>query len=279
MIENNITLQEFTLIRDLVEKHSGIHLEEEKMYLVEARLTPLAVENGCNNLIELHNKAINDKNGALLEKIVDAMTTNETLWFRDNAPFEILKSLLKELSVKIKSGSQSKIKIWSAACSTGQEPYSISMTVLESIAEGIGIRPQNIEIIATDISPKALFIAKLGRYDSIAISRGLPEKFRNKYFRNEGRVWIISDNVKNMVTFKKMNLQESFLSLGRLDIVFCRNVLIYFSDKFKQDVLARIAAILKPDGYLIVGASESILNYSNNYSMLKNGVGLYYKVK
>ncbi|MCX8167239.1 MAG: protein-glutamate O-methyltransferase CheR [Candidatus Micrarchaeota archaeon] len=279
MPENKITQQEFNLITELVEKYSGIHLEDEKMYLVESRLTPLLVENGCNNFIELYHKAINDKVGALREKIVDLMTTNETLWFRDSAPFEILKGLLKELSVKIKSGIQSKIRIWSAACSTGQEPYSIAITILESISEGLGIKPNNVEIIATDISPKALFIAKLGRYDSIAISRGLPEKLREKYFRNEGKIWIISDNVKNMVNFKKMNLQESFLPLGKMDIVFCRNVLIYFSEKFKQEVLNKIAETLKPSGYLIVGASESVLNYSNQYTMLKNGVGLYYKVK
>jgi chemotaxis protein methyltransferase CheR len=278
MIET-ITSLEFKLLRDFIEKHCGIHLEPEKMYLVESRLTALMVENGCDGFAAFCQKAIVDTTGSLRDKIIDAMTTHETLWFRDSGPYEILRDLLGDLSGEIKSGRRSKISIWAAACSTGQEPYSIAMSVLESARSGSGLRPEHVEILATDISPTALFIAQNGRYDPIAISRGLPADLRDRYFRQEGRVWILNNEVRKMVTFKKLNLQESYGWIGSRDIVFCRNVLIYFSEAFKRDILNRLTSTLKPSGYLFVGASESVSSYSSDYSMCKHPGGLYYKIK
>jgi chemotaxis protein methyltransferase CheR len=207
------------------------------------------------------------------------MTTHETLWFRDSGPYTILGYLLDGFAAEIKAGARSKIRIWSSGCSTGQEPYSIAMTVLESGRSGNGLRPEHVEILATDISPTALFMAKNGRYDTIAINRGLSKDMRDRHFRQEGRIWIINDTLKNMVVFKKMNLQASFALIGNQDIVFCRNVLIYFAEKFKRDLLGRLTAVLKPSGYLFVGSSESVSSYSNDYHMLKHLDGLYYKVK
>ncbi len=279
-VSTRIEPNEFKLMRDYIEKNCGIHLTNEKAYLVETRLTALMVENGCNTFTEFRIKASSDLTNKLREKIIDAMTTNETLWFRDRIPFSILEErLLKDLCSEIQSGKRSKIRIWCAACSTGQEPYSIAMTIQEHIRKTPSIKPLHFEILATDISPTVLYLAMAGRYDQLAISRGLPENLRDRYFLANGKIWTINDEIKRMVTFKKVNLQEDISILGKQDIVFCRNVLIYFSDDFKKDILGRIAKQVKPDGYLFLGASESIINYSREYHMLRHTRGLYYKVR
>jgi chemotaxis protein methyltransferase CheR len=274
-----ITDLEFQQLRDYIEKHCGISLDRNKVYLVESRLTTLMVENGCETYAALYRKASSDPGNTLRDKIIDAMTTNETLWFRDSGPYETLRELLAVSAGEIKSGKRSKIRIWSAACSSGQEPYSIAISVLESGMAGSGLRPEHVEILGTDISSTALFMAKLGRYDAIAINRGLSPALRDRYFKQDGRVWALSDNVKRMVTLKKMNLQESFVPIGKCDLIFCRNVLIYFSEQFKRDIFSKIAGLLRPSGILFVGASESVSTYSNDYSMVKNSHGIYYKVK
>ena len=274
-----ISAQEFKLLSEYIEKQCGIHLEESKMYLVESRLNSLMVENGCASYTELYIKASSDPTGILRDHIVNAMTTNETLWFRDGGPFEVLRELLDRYAAEIKTGKRTKVRIWSAACSTGQEPYSIAMTALESGRAGSGLRPEQVEIFGSDISSTVLFIAKAGRYDAIAINRGLPVELRDRYFRSEGRVWVLSNAVKEMVTFEKKNLRDSYAALGGYDIVFCRNVLIYFSDNFKREVFSRLAGVLRPAGFLFVGASESVSNYSGDYTMYKNAHGLYYQVK
>jgi chemotaxis protein methyltransferase CheR len=265
---------EFLLITDYIERHCGIRITREKTYLLETRLTALMVENGCENFSRLHSCAVADRTNGLRDKIIDAMTTNETSWFRDSVPFAVLSEVL--LGQKIAGGN--RIRIWSAACSTGQEPYSIAMTVREFGRKNPGLRPAGVEIVATDISPKALYLAKAGRYDAVAMSRGLSDDVKERYFRRCGTVWAIDEAVKGMVTFRRFNLQDSFTGLGRFDIIFCRNVLIYFSDEFKRNVLGRLAALLRPGGYLLTGASESIYSYSNEYKMLWHGKGLFYQV-
>jgi len=275
-----IDSNEFRLMRDYIEKHCGIFIDEQKTYLMETRLTTLMVENGCRNFTEFYSKALGDKTNALRDKIVDAMTTNETLWFRDRTPFTVLEEvLLPQMGQEIASGKRSSIKIWSSACSTGQEPYSIAMIIREYARKQRSLQPHHVTIVATDISPSVLFLAKAGRYDGLVISRGLPDTMRNAYFKEDGKVWVINDEIKNMVTFKKMNLQEDFAFLGRMDIIFCRNVLIYFAENFKKDILQRVAKLLRPRGYLIVGASESITNYSTEYDMRTHSRALYYQVK
>jgi chemotaxis protein methyltransferase CheR len=276
---SSISSQEFKILSDYIEKVCGIHLEPEKMYLVESRLTVLMAENGCATYADLYKKASAEAAGTLRDKIIDAMATNETLWFRDSGPYEILRDLLNGYASEIKSGKRSKIRIWCCACSTGQEPYSIAMTALESGRQGSGLRPEHFEILATDISSTVLFLAKLGRYDQIAINRGLTADMRDRYFKSEGRIWKLGDNVRNMVTFKRMNLQESYSWIGSRDIIFCRNVLIYFSEEFKRDIFSRVASLLRPAGFLFVGASESVSSYSGDFAMLKHTRGLYYQVK
>lgn len=276
-----ISLEEFRLIRDYIEKHCGIHLTDDKVYLVETRLTTLMVEQGCKVFRDLYQKSVTDSTHTLRDKIIEAITTNETFWFRDMHPFGILTEVLfKQLSDEIRTGRRLKIKIWCSACSTGQEPYSIAMTFLEYMRHHPDIRPEHLEILATDISSTVLFLGKLGRYDSLSMSRGLAEDLKNRYFETtDNKIWTISKDIKKMVTFKKMNLQESFNHIGRQDIVFCRNILIYFSMEFKQDILHRIAKLLRPNGYLFLGASESIIMYTKEYEMLRHAMGLYYQVK
>ncbi len=275
-----IDFAEFKLMRDYIEKYCGITIRQEKIYLLETRLTSLMVESGCSNFRQFHTKAVSDTTGKLRDKIIDAMTTNETLWFRDTSPFVILDEVLvKRFCEQIKSGEKSKMVIWCAASSTGQEPYSIAMTIYEHIRTHPGVSADHFEIIATDISPTVLYIAMAGRYDGFAISRGLGETMLNRYFIQDGKVWIVKDEIKRMVQFKKLNLQDSFSPIGKPDIIFCRNVLIYFSDEFKKDILRRMAAMLRPHGHLFLGASESLINYSAEYEMLSHTRGLYYRVR
>ena len=274
-----ISMDEFRLIRDFVEKHCGIHLTDDKSYLVETRLTTLMFEQGCENFIELHRKAVNDKTHALRDKIIEGITTNETFWFRDIHPFGILNEVLfEQYAAEIAAGKRAKIRLWCTACSTGQEPYSIAMTYLEFARRHPVIKPEHLEILATDISSTVLFLGKLGRYDNLAISRGLSEEYKEKYFSRENNIWTIDDQVKRLVRFRKLNLQEDFTHIGRQDIIFCRNILIYFSTDFKQNILNRIAALLQPNGYLFLGSSESIIMYTDKYEMLRHAMGLYYKV-
>lgn len=275
-----ISVDEFRLIRDYVEEHCGIHLSDDKAYLVETRLTTMMFEQGCQTFGELYQKAVADNTHSLRDKIIEAITTNETFWFRDLHPFGILNEILFDrLAAEIKAGTRSKIKIWCSACSTGQEPYSIAMTFLEFIRFHPFIKPRHIEIIATDISSTVLFLGKLGRYDNLSMSRGLPEKYRDRYFAKDDKIWTINNEVKNLVSFKKLNLQEHFHHIGRQDIIFCRNILIYFSLEFKQDILKRIAKLLRPGGYLFLGASESIIMYTQEYEMNRHAMGLYYQVR
>lgn len=273
--------KEYLLMREYIETYCGIHIGEEKNYLIQTRLTTLMVETGCKNFYELHSKAILDTVGLIREKIIDAMTTNETLWFRDTAPYELLREIFFSTYCKeLKETTRKKIRIWSAACSTGQEPYSIVITALEHARLHTGCRiPGALEIAATDISPGALMMARLGRYDSIAISRGMPLEVRDRYFTQQGKIWELTEEVKKKVTFSKFNLQNSLAAMGKFDLVFCRNVLIYFSDEFKRDLLKRIAQVLRPGGYLLLGASESLINYSSEFEMLHHGRALYYRVK
>ncbi|MFC1516725.1 CheR family methyltransferase [Thermodesulfobacteriota bacterium] len=279
-VSEKISIDEFRLIRDYIEKNCGIHLTDDKTYLIHSRLTTLMVENGCGSFTELYQKSRADETHALRDKIVEAITTNETFWFRDSSPFHILdEELLRQYVREIASGKRWKVRIWCSACSTGQEPYSIAMTVLEFARKQNRLKPEHFEIVGTDISTTVLYLAMAGRYDNFAMSRGLPEDLKNRYFTQDGNVWAISSEVQKMVTFKKLNLQEAFSSFGKQDIIFCRNVLFYFSDEFKKDILRRIAEILRPGGYLFLGASESIFNYTREYEMLRHTMGLYYKVR
>lgn len=276
LLDNN----EFELFRAYIETNSGIHLDQTKSYLIQNRLESIMAEYGCTTFLSLYQKTIADPTRTIQEKIIEAITTNETLWFRDISPFNILQNkLFPFFTQQVLQGNKNKIRIWSSACSTGQEPYSIAITFLEFIRGKVNLQPELLEIVATDISPKVLQQAQNGTYDAIAMGRGLSDELKNRYFNNNIKTWTIKDEVKRMISFKKLNLQNDFRTIGNMDIIFCRNVLIYFSDNFKREILSRIAQMLQPSGILFVGASESVSNYSSDFDMISFDKGLYYQVK
>jgi chemotaxis protein methyltransferase CheR len=273
-----ITAEEFHQIRAYIEAQCGIALGDEKAYLIETRLAKLMTENGCETFSEFYALLKGDVRAVLREKIVDAMTTNETLWFRDTHPFAILREkLLPQLAEKFRTGGRTRFRIWSAACSTGQEPYSISMTIHEFCRMQTTLKPEHFEILATDISPSALFIAMAGRYDRLAINRGLPEEFRDRYFTQQGPVWVLDEAVKKLVTFKKFNLQDSPDAFGPFDIAFLRYVAIYFSDDFKKRIFANLARLLSPSGCLVIGAVESLRGLCEAFELCDHAGGAYYR--
>ena len=277
---NTVTRDEFASLRDYIEEQCGIALNENKGYLIETRLTKLMIESGCENFEEFARLARAESGTALRDKIVDAMTTNETLWFRDGHPYTILiEKILPDLADQLKSGRRSSVRIWSAACSTGQEPYSIAIAIQEFCKTCPGVSPERFEIVGTDISTSALFLAKAGRYDQLAIKRGLDDEVRDRYFKQDGRVWQLDEKIRRMVTFKKYNLQDSLTPLGNIDVAFLRYVAIYFSEAFKQTLTANIAKLLRPAGYLVIGAVESLLGVSREYDLVTHAKGNYYKVQ
>lgn len=275
MIE--ISDKDFVLWTELIEQICAIKLPENKKYLIQSRLTPLMVENGFDDYFEFYTN-LKEKDDKYLElKIINAMTTNETLWFRDTHPFRILSDvLLPQYVSELKTGKRKKINIWCAASSTGQEPYSIAMIISDYMRKDLFLKPEHFCIRATDISSAALFVAKLARYDNIAISRGLPAEYKERYFEHRGFFWQLSDEIKSMIEFSRFNLQDEFDEFAGQDIIFCRNVLIYFSEEFKKDVVDRFTKLFNSKGILFVGASESLLSISDQYDVCSADSGIYY---
>ena len=271
-----ITPQEYEAFKKFLQDACGILLGENKQYLVKSRLRRIMEENRLNTLGELLERVKRSGRSSLKEVVIDAMTTNETLWFRDNHPFRILQEkLLPEFGDK--KGAQS-LRIWSAACSTGQEPYSVAMIIEEYRRQRPG-KLRDVKITATDISKSVLEAARRGEYEMLAIGRGLsPERQKQFFTPAMNGSWQIRPQIKSMVEFRELNLLERYM-LGKFDIVMCRNVLIYFSAELKKDILTRIQATLKPGGYLILGASESLNGMPHLYDMVQCHPGIIYRKK
>lgn len=265
--------KDFDSFRSYLERVCGILLGDNKEYLVSSRLRTIMEEQKLTNLSELVERI--ERNSQLREKVVDAMTTNETLWFRDAHPFRILREqLLPELSKE-----KRPIDIWCAASSTGQEPYSISIELEEYKRKNPGALTGE-RIIATDISPTALDIARKAEYEKLVLSRGMTDEYLKRYFKEvqEGR-WKLNPEITNRVQYRSLNLLHTYSMLGRFDLVFCRNVLIYFSSDLKLDILRRMHGVLKPGGYLFLGASESLSGLSDLYEMRQCSPGIIYRKK
>ncbi len=276
------TESEFKLIRDLIQKRCGILLGDEKQYLIENRLAGLAQESGCASFGDFYLQMKGCSPSAKLwSAVVDAMTTNETSWLRDLHPFRILKEcLLPRFREEIMAGQRDSIRIWSAACSTGQEPYSIAMTALDYYQTNGGREAchEQVRVLATEISSAALSTAKAGIYDNGSILRGLPSENLGRYFKNKDDFWVVDESPRQMVTFRQINLQEPITNLGQFDIVFLRNVIIYFSDAFKEELLNRIARLLSPGGYLFLGTGETVLGYTSAFDPIEHNGAIYYQV-
>lgn len=277
-----LTQREFDLFRQYIEKNCGISLKDDKKYLVETRLAGLVHETGSNSFTDFYRKLDGAPSPKLRTQIIDAMTTNETLWFRDGSPWVAMRDhILPELERKSRPGQ--RMRFWSAACSTGQEPYSIAMLIDHySNLPGRRLAPSNVEIVATDISPSALMMAKNGRYDGISMRRGFTgewQPFRDRYFDRKGTLRSIKDPLKSRVQFQQFNLQDSLSRLGRFDVVFLRNVAIYFSEAFKSDLFDRIAGILNPGGLLLLGTAETTHGYTRRFETVTMGRAIAYRVK
>lgn len=271
-----ITPQEYEAFKSFLQDACGILLGENKQYLVKSRLRRILEDHDLNSLGELLERLKRPGRGNLKELVIDAMTTNETLWFRDNHPFRILQEkLFPEFAAR---SSMAPLRIWSAACSTGQEPYSVGMIVDEFRRQKPG-KLRDVKIMATDISKSVLEMARRGEYEMIAIGRGLsPERQKQFFTSSSNGGWQIRPQIKSMVEFKELNLLERYM-LGKYDIVMCRNVLIYFSAELKKDILTRIHATLNPGGYLILGASESLNGLPDLYEMVQCHPGIIYRKK
>lgn len=270
----------FCELRKYITKECGIAIADNKQYLIENRLQDVMLENGCLTIDDLLDEIRRENTGALRDQIIDAITTNETLWFRDQKPYNLLnENLLPMLCQRLVERKVARVRIWSAASSTGQEPYSIAMQIHRHLANNHypGVRANHFEIMATDICQSALTIAKSGRYDPMSMSRGLPLEYKSTYFDQDGRASVIKKDIRDSVRFRQLNLMQDFTHLGKFDIVFCRNVLIYFNSETKGDIFSRMAKVIRDDGCLILGSAETVRGYTEQFKSVQWNGYYYYK--
>jgi chemotaxis protein methyltransferase CheR len=277
-----ITSDEMRVFAQYIQTLCGVYLDASKAYLVETRLSTLAEGAGCSTFSEFFYKAKSDISKNLPRQIIDAITTNETLFFRDSTPFDLLQhKIIPELIDHRKKtnppGRPIPIRVWSAACSTGQEIYSIAITLKELLGN---LSQYNIRLLGTDISNRAVAQASRGIYNRVEMERGLPQDKLTRYFTlQDGTNWKISDEIRSMAVFKTANLLEDFSILGKFDIIFCRNVAIYFTDQDKSNLFRRMAKALEPDGYLIIGSTESLIGYCPDFESQRHLRSVYYQLK
>lgn len=276
MAPHSIKQEEYLDFRDFLEKACGIVLGDNKQYLVSSRLSRLLSEYELDSLGSLVKALKHRRSPELRDRIVEAMTTNETSWFRDSHPYQVLRErVLPEVAKR----RQRTIRLWSAACSSGQEPYSLAMTVHEYQMANPGALTADVQIVATDISPAMLRAARTGRYDALAMARGLSPERKKRYFQERDGAWEVIPAIRSRVQFRDLNLLQSFALLGRFDVIFCRNVLIYFSSDSKRDIAGRMAKSLNAGGYLFLGGSESVSGFSEAFDMIRHPGGVIYQLK
>jgi chemotaxis protein methyltransferase CheR len=272
-----LSQSDYDAFQAYLETACGIVLGNNKHYLVTSRLNRLTDEFTFPSLSELLANLQRGNDKRLRESVINAMTTNETSWFRDTYPFEMLKKSIFPELVKQKPNP---LRIWSAASSTGQESYSISMTTSEYQLTNPGAMPGRVEIVGTDISSRVVKSAREGKYDELSMARGLSEERKKRYFiDNKDGGWTINKDIGARTRFTELNLLTNYTLMGRFDIIFCRNVLIYFSSEMKTDILQRMAAILNPGGFLFLGGSESPTGYCNNFEMMRMPEGVVYRLR
>jgi len=265
-----VTPLDYEYLCKLLKDHSGLDLSADKQYLIESRLLPLARKHGLSGIPDLVTK-MRGGSPSLIVQVVEAMTTNETFFFRDKLPFDqfsdtIMPELLKARAVR------KSIRIWCAAGSTGQEPYSLAMCLKEMGAALAGWR---VEIIATDLSQEVLEKSKAGIYSQFEVQRGLPIQMLVKYFKQSGEFWQINPELRSMVQHRQLNLLHDYSQLGTFDVIFCRNVLIYFDQDTKINVFNRLARSLEADGFLVLGAAETVVGLTDGFKPFPERRGLY----
>ena len=266
-----MTPLDYDFLRKNLKERSGLVLSADKQYLVESRLLPVARKAGFANLGELVAALKSPDRTALMTEVVEAMTTNESFFFRDKVPFDHFRNTIMPALLAARRGSRT-IRIWCAAASTGQEPYSLAMCLknLESDLAG-----WHVELLATDLSTEVLEKARAGLYSQFEVQRGLPIQLLVKHFTQAGELWQIAPELRAMVRYQQLNLLADFSQLGMFDLVFCRNVLIYFDQDTKTDVLNRMGRVVASDGYLVLGAAETVIGLTDRFKMVPDKRGLY----
>lgn len=263
---------DFTVFQNLLKTTSGLVIDENKGYLLEARLKPILAKYALTDIAGLAGKIRANQNSPEAWEVVEAMTTNETSFFRDTRPFDMFRDhIIPDLMEKKKMGLR-KIRIWSAACSSGQEAYSLAMIIKE---KGWLNQGWQFEIIGTDISNDILDTAKEGLYTQFEVQRGLPIQMLVKYFTQDNEKWRINDEIKKMIKFSNFNLLKPMSLLGKFDLIFCRNVLIYFDQPTKGVVLDAMHKVIDPKGHLVLGGAETVLGITENFKPVSGQRGLY----
>ena len=265
-----MTPLDYEYLRKLLKERSGLDLSADKQYLVESRLLPLARKSSLPGIPELVQKMRNGAD-ALTAEVVEAMTTNETFFFRDKIPFDHLRETVLPALAQARAARRS-LRIWCAASSTGQEPYSIAMCLKEA---GPVLSGWRIEIVATDLSQAVLEKSKSGIFSQFEVQRGLPIQLLVKYFTQNGELWQLNADIRGMVQHRQLNLLQDFSHLGVFDIIFCRNVLIYFDQATKANIFDRLSRMLEPDGVLALGAAESVVGITSTFKPYPERRGLY----
>ncbi len=265
-----MTPLDYEFLRKFLKERSGLDLSPDKQYLVESRLIPLARRAGLPGIAEIVQK-IRIGSEPLISDVVEAMTTNETFFFRDKIPFENLRETILPMMLQARA-SRRALRIWCAASSTGQEPYSIAMCLKEIGAALAGWR---IEILATDLSQGVLEKSKAGIFSQFEVQRGLPIQMLVKHFTQVGELWQLNADIRAMVQHRQLNLLQDFSHLGTFDVIFCRNVLIYFDQDAKAGIFDRLARVIEPDGVLTLGAAESVVGISDAFKPFPERRGLY----
>ena len=266
-----MTLSDYEFLRKLLKERSGLDLSPDKQYLVESRLVPLARRIGLPGITDLVQKIKAGSAEALTADVVEAMTTNETFFFRDKIPFDHLRETMLPALLQARAGRRA-LRIWCAASSTGQEPYSIAMCLKEFGAPLAGWR---IEILATDLSQGVLEKSKSGLFSQFEVQRGLPIQLLVKHFTQVGELWQLNADIRAMVQHRQLNLLHDFGHLGTFDVIFCRNVLIYFDQDTKSGIFERLAKLVEPDGFMALGAAESVVGISDAFKADPERRGLY----
>ena len=270
--EAQLTAESYAFLQQYIQRESGIALGEDKLYLLQSRLMPLAESEHLGTLEALCLRLKLGATDALRRRVVEAMTTHETLFFRDPSVFDGLRTALLPAIARSRETTKT-LRIWSAACSSGQEPYSLAMLLLE-----LGLGTWDIQILATDLSSQILERATLGRYLQIEVNRGLPAQMLVKYFERSGLEWRIKDHIRRMVRYTILDLRNSMRSIGPFDLVLCRNVLIYFDLETRKRILDSIYGTLAPGGYLVLGSSETTFNLDSKFVRQTFGNMLAYQV-
>ncbi len=261
---------DYDFLRKLLRDKSGLDLSADKQYLIESRLLPLARKAGLPGIAELVHK-LKDGPSSLINQVVEAMTTNETFFFRDKVPFDHFREVIVPELLRART-SRKSLRIWCAAGSTGQEPYSLAMCLKEM---GAAVSGWRIEILSTDLSQEVLEKSRAGLYSQFEVQRGLPIQLLVKYFKQVGELWQINPEIRAMVQHRQFNLLNDFSQLGTFDVIFCRNVLIYFDQDTKINIFGRLAKSMEPDGFLVLGAAETVVGLTDVFKPLAERRGLY----